>query len=622
MYKEQRRKVKDLVKTAKRQSWEEFGQRMEKNYKENQKLFYRALKNMRKEKQCPLKFIKDKEGKILTEEKEIMERWKEYFNDLLNGNGNEDSSWSSEEREETGGEGEQEEGEDLRINEMQLAIKQLKNGKAQGHDGIAPEMIKNLGKKAGNFLFKIMVEAWRTKKVPRDWEVAVIIPIFKKGDNRECSNHRGISLLSVPGKVFSKILETRLRKEVEAKLEEAQCGFRPNRSTQDLIFTVRMASAKLLEKNKTLHAAFIDLKQAFDRVPRSKLWKVLKEYGVSKSLCSSIMSLYKNCRNYVRTGNVRSAEFTTRQGVRQGCSLSPLLFIVYLDHIMKLCHEKIKKLTVGNYLMRPVRFSDLAFADDLIVVASSEQNLQHNINVWVEELKEKGMEVNVDKTKTMVISRNEERHCIMVDSKPLEQVTKFKYLGSIISSDGKMEEEITERIGTAGRLFNAIRTNFLNKKEISKGTKLAVYKSTFIPTLTYGCESWVLTERTKSRIQATEMRYLRKVEDKTRRDRIRNTAIRKVLNMKPLEKTIQEYQLRWFGHVHRMSTDRLPRLMREVRVEGRKARGRPRKTWEEGIREALQERGLSVREAVAITGDRSRWRFLVSSTPHGTRGPD
>ncbi|MFA0954722.1 hypothetical protein ACDI60_27130, partial [Klebsiella pneumoniae] len=88
-YKEQRRKVKTMVQEAKQEAWKEFGEFLEDSAQQNQKLFYKVIKNMRNEtgKDCPLKFIKDKSGKILTNQEETMERWKEYFAELLNREG-------------------------------------------------------------------------------------------------------------------------------------------------------------------------------------------------------------------------------------------------------------------------------------------------------------------------------------------------------------------------------------------------------------------------------------------------------------------------------------------------------------------------------------------------------
>jgi hypothetical protein len=210
--------VKHVVKAAKTKLWEEFGEFMEEYSKDNQTLFYKILKNMWRGKDCPLKYIKDKEGKLLIGEKEIMNRWRKYFQELL----------ECKEKEQAETEVHQNTEETrlvISLEELKTAIRKMKLGKAAGHNQITPEMVKYMGLEGEKLLLRVIQLAWRYKKIPSDWERSVIIPIFKKGDNRKCSNHRGSSLLSVPGKVYSWILETRLKEQVEHHLEEAQCGF-------------------------------------------------------------------------------------------------------------------------------------------------------------------------------------------------------------------------------------------------------------------------------------------------------------------------------------------------------------------------------------------------------------
>jgi hypothetical protein len=98
--------------------------------------------------------------------------------------------------------------------EFKNAVKKMKLGKAAGHNQSTPEMIKYMGKTAEELLLRIFQKACNEKKIVKYWEVAIIISIFKKGNNRECKNHRGISLLSVPGMIYSRILETRSRQEM------------------------------------------------------------------------------------------------------------------------------------------------------------------------------------------------------------------------------------------------------------------------------------------------------------------------------------------------------------------------------------------------------------------------
>ncbi|MFA0954718.1 RNA-directed DNA polymerase, partial [Klebsiella pneumoniae] len=329
-------------------------------------------------------------------------------------------------------------------------------------------------------LHRVITLAWETSSIPADWELSVIVPIFKKGDNRECSNHRGISLLSVPGKIYSRILERRLRSQVETKLLESQCGFRPNRGTQDAIFIVRQIAERTIEYGKDAHMCFIDIEKAFDWVPWQSIWKALDSFQVPKELATRIKSFYKICRNEVRTGHSTSSQFLTNSGVRQGDILSPLLFTLVMDSALKNC-AGFKNFQVGNWKMRQVVVNSLAYADDVMLVADSAEKLQHNLNLLSRALDAVGLKLSLTKSKTMVISRQPKRHQVLLNEHALEQVQSFTYLGVWISENGKLRDEFNARIASASRMMGAINSKFLNKKEVGVPTKLAVYRTTYVP---------------------------------------------------------------------------------------------------------------------------------------------
>ena len=184
-------------------------------------------------------------------------------------------------------------------------------------------------------LTRVCQVAWKFGKTPRDWQTGVITPIFKKGDLKQCTNYRRISLLSLPGKVYAKCLERKCREIVESKLEDRQCGFRPGRSTMDQIFTLKRIFEKSWGYGKDLFACFVDLEKAYDRVPRDKLCKVLREYGVNGQLLRGIRSFYCRPEIYVRVNGKQSKSFHVGVGLRQGCVLSSLLFSVYMNWIDK-----------------------------------------------------------------------------------------------------------------------------------------------------------------------------------------------------------------------------------------------------------------------------------------------
>ncbi|KAI3355686.1 hypothetical protein L3Q82_004279 [Scortum barcoo] len=315
---------------------------------------------------------------------------------------------------------------------------------------------------------------------PLEWQTGVVVPLFKKGDRRVCSNYRGITLLSLPGKVYARVLERRIRPIVET------LGFRRNNAvfvlvveqwTSSIPSTCRVLEG-LWEFAQPVHMCFVDLEKAFDRVPRGILWGVLREYGVRGPLLRAVRSLYDRSRSLVHciAGQI-SRRSQGPEGVR-----------------------------FGNH-----RISSLLFADDVVLLASSSQDLQHVLERFAAECEAAGMRISTSKSEAMVLDRKRVVCPLRVSGEVLPQVEEFKYLGVLFTSEGKMEREIDRRIGAASAVMRSVyRTVVVVKKELSRKAKLSIYRSIYVPTLTYGHELWVMTERTRSRIQAAEMSFLRR----------------------------------------------------------------------------------------------------------------
>ncbi|XP_050514773.1 uncharacterized protein LOC126890015 isoform X1 [Diabrotica virgifera virgifera] len=231
-YKEERKKVRDMIKIEKEKTWIQFGQQMEYNSKENQKVFYRTMKNIRIDKPTRDTRIKNTDGTIIRDDQEIMERWKQHFQELLTSNevNREENNEENEERTE-----QEENTDEITNEEIETAIKKLKNGKSPGHDRITPEMLKYMGLEGRKLLREICNEAWKKEEIPSDREMGVILPIHKKGDIKEYNNYRGITLLCTALKVYETVLEQKLKNIIETTLEEAQSGFRKGRGVQDHI---------------------------------------------------------------------------------------------------------------------------------------------------------------------------------------------------------------------------------------------------------------------------------------------------------------------------------------------------------------------------------------------------
>lgn len=606
-YKEQREKVKNIVQEAKKKSWSDFGDKMEENSKGNQKLFYRTLKTLRKGKTTTVHTVKNKKGDLLNDTNEVMERWREYFQELLSTQRRhtEEVILSEVNMDEEGNE------EPITEEEIEEALLQLKNGKSPGHDKITSEMVKNMGEDGTRLLLEIFNKVWKEERIPKDWEIGRIVPIHKKGDNKECANYRGITLLSIPLKIYERILEKRLRMTLETTLLEVQSGFRKGRSVQDHVFTVKQIIKKTHEHNKKAYFAFVDLEKAFDMVPRQSVWRSLQQRGVDKKLIRAIESLYKNTTSYVIRNNQESRKFETKDGLRQGGVMSPALFTAFMDDIIRKCRPRIKKLDAGVRELKNVQISECAFADDVIVMANSERDLQRNMNIWNDTLKDFGMNMNYNKTKVMAIAREPQRIRIEVEGIILEQVTQFNYLGVIIDETGKQDIDLNERINKVNKLYYTMNKTFINKREVTKKTKMNVYKTIFRPILTYGSETWTLSNRMKKKLEATEMKYLRRVKGSTLMDKVRNTQIREELEIKPVTEFVEKRQLSWWGHLQRMDRDRPVRQVWEARMTGKRNRGRPKETWDDTVRKTLIEKGLSWAEGRTLAKDKKQWAKFI-----------
>ena len=182
--------------------------------------------------------------------------------------------------------------------EIKKAIAHMKNGKVAGPDGIPAEALKADVNTSVEMLYSLFEEIWEKEEIPAEWKEGYLIKIPKKGDLSRCDNYRGITLLSVPGKVLNRIILERMKGTVDQTLREQQAGFRQDRSCTDQIATLRIIVEQSIEWNSSLYINFVDYEKAFDSVDRETLWKVLRLYGVPKKLVNMIKNSYEgmSCR--------------------------------------------------------------------------------------------------------------------------------------------------------------------------------------------------------------------------------------------------------------------------------------------------------------------------------------
>ncbi len=158
------------------------------------------------------------------------------------------------------------------------------------------------------------------------------MPLYKgKGNREECNNYRGISLLSVPRKIYGRILNERMMKITDKSVGDEQGGFWEGKGCVDKNFAVKILVEKYLEKDRKLLADFMNLEKTYDRVNRKGLWDTLRVYEMGEQLNEGIRFLNENASASVSVNGELSESFSVEVGVRQGCVMSPWLFNIYMD---------------------------------------------------------------------------------------------------------------------------------------------------------------------------------------------------------------------------------------------------------------------------------------------------
>ena len=199
-----------------------------------------------------------------------------------------------------------------------------------------PDLIKHCKTKLLLPPHEVLCQCWQEGAVPRDMRDSKIITLCKnKGERNDCNNYRGISLLIIVGKVFARVILIRLQKLAERIYPESQCGFRAERSTIDMIFSLQQLQEKYREQHMPLYIAFIDLTKAFDLASRDGLFKVLPKIGCPTKLQSMIESFNTDTKGTVQFNGSSSETFEIRSGIKQGCVLAPMLFGTLFGLLLK-----------------------------------------------------------------------------------------------------------------------------------------------------------------------------------------------------------------------------------------------------------------------------------------------
>jgi hypothetical protein len=268
----------------------------------------------------------------------------------------------------------------------------------------------------------------------------VIFPILKEGDVLDPGNYRGITLLSVVGKLFGRVLNARLMRvgEQMGVFGQEQGGFRVDRRCPERLFVLHsMLSQRLVEKKKTL-CAFVDLRKAYDRVWRDGLWKQMWEKGVRGKAWRVVREMYRGVKSAVLVEGEASDYFEVEIGVRQGDVLSPWLFNIFVEGLVDKLRGKELGIRIEGRLV-----GIMLFADDIVLLADDEGMMQRMLDELSEWCKQYRMEVNETKSAVLCFGgKVEEGTEFKICDKVVEVRKKYKYLGVWVNDDLDWKDQV------------------------------------------------------------------------------------------------------------------------------------------------------------------------------------
>ena len=569
--------------------------------------FYRKVNEARNGyRQQPL-LCKDKNGLVLADEERCIRRWVEYFKELLNPNKPPDRN---EEANELPFQNVQPYIDEPTLQEVENEIARLNNFKSPGIDNLPGELFKYGGNALCMEIHELIVRIWNGEELPEEWRTSILCPIYKKGDKLECSNHRGIALLNVAYKIFANILYQRLRPYMESIVSEYQCGFRVGRSTTDQLFSIRQILEKCKEYNVEIHQLFVDFKAAYDSVIRRKLWRVMEEFGIPGKLISLTKLTLNGANSRVRIRNKLSETFDIEEGLRQGDPLATLLFNLILEAAVRATDMD----TSSTIFTRSSQL--LGFADDLDIMGRNMDVVKEKFMALDGKGSDFGLKVNDKKTEYMVISPSNRQYgeTVTINTHTFKVVDEFVYLGSQLNSDNDIMDEIKRRITLGNRSYFSL-LNILKSKSVSRNSKCTLYKSVIRPIVTYGSESWCMTQKEEQSLLTFERKVLRTIfgpifdPNQNRWRRRFNHELMQLYGEADIVRTTKINRLRWLGHVQRMEENRVPKKVLKTKPEGKRSAGRPKARWSDAAFANLRTVGVTSWETLAA--DRPGWRSML-----------
>ena len=346
----------------------------------------------------------------------------------------------------------------------------------------------------------------------------------------------------------------------------------------------------------------MDLKNAYDSVPKKALRCVLEKYGVPPTMLSVIRSFHEDMTAMVRVGDDLTEDIEVTNGLRQGCTLALILFNLYFSAVVACwrarCPQagvtvryRIGRKLVGDRTaksrLQEIGMTESQFADDVAVDAATREALEQVAAAFVNTAANWGLTVSLEKTKLLTLGKQlkpEDNLPVQLDGGEIVTVEDFTYLGSSITRDGEVCGKVSMRLGRASKAFACLRSPIFHNKQLRMAIKHKVYNAVVLPTLLYWAETWTVKADS---VRGFHNRCIRSMLGVSRlqqwKERITSRELAETIGMtESMAEILRRHRLRWLGHVARMEDSRMPKQLLFGELERPRPRHGTKRRWRGG----------------------------------------
>ena len=395
------------------------------------------------------------------------------------------------------------------MQDLQEAIRKLKRRKAPGPDDITTEAFKEMSEDNLEEIRSIINQWWEADHIPEDICRARVVLLFKKGDSTDQRNYRPISLLNTTYKIIAAIVKNRIADQLDQHLQETQYGFRKRRSTSQAVFLTRRIIDLGERSGKQINMVLLDWEKAFDKVSQKCIFVAMRRLGIPEKLVNFVAQMYKHPQFRIEVDGVSSRWYTQSSGIRQGCPLSPYLFLIIMTVIFHDIHEKeFVQRALAQSKVLGTAYNEILYADDTILITNSVAEMELLVSEIETEGEKYGMALNYDKCESVTLSGNNAIR--FKNGSVIPHKNTVKYLGCVLNDKGDSTKEVSKRLSECIVVWKKL-DQFWKHCDCTVSQKVSVYDALIRAKLMYGLESAQLNESVKRKLDTFQLKGLRQI---------------------------------------------------------------------------------------------------------------